>query len=90
MKKAVFILATIILIFTANAFGQNQRKKRNFYNLPEVEDEVLVAFRKKKLNKKVSNSRKSSKRKVKTIWDDTDIVHRQNQKNKTRKTRRTK
>lgn len=84
MKKPALIIIAIVLIFTANAFGQTQRKKRVLHNLPEVDDEVLAAIRKKNLKHKTSKRRKS----VKTVWDDTDIVHRQSRKNKSRKIRR--
>jgi len=84
MKKTVLIIIAIVLIFTANAFGQTQRKKRVLHNLPEVDDEALVTFGKKNVKHKTSKRRKS----VKTVWDDTDIVHRQSRKSKSRKIRR--
>jgi uncharacterized membrane protein len=82
MKRVLILITVIVLIFTVNAFGQTQRKKRVLHNLPEVDDEVLVAVK-----PKTSKRRKS----VKTIWDDTDIVHRQRRtKAKTSATNRKK
>ena len=86
MKRVLILIAVIVLIFTANVFGQTQHKKQVHHNLPEVNDEVLVNFRKKNGNHKTSKRRKS----IKTVWDDTDIVYRQNRKNKSRKIRRKK
>ena len=71
MKRVIFLTIIVILILTANAFGQNQRKKKHFYNLPEVDDEVL---RKKQLKPKISKHRKLTKRKVKPFFDEADAL----------------
>lgn len=87
MKKAVFILTIIILIFTANAFGQNQRKKRALHNLPEVNDEVLVAFRQKKPKRKISKRQKSTRRSKSILqFDEADAIF--GKRSKSKKTRR--
>ena len=53
--KFLYIFVIIGFIFTINSFGQTQRKK-SFR--PEIEDEVIVALRKKQLKAKVSSRRK--------------------------------
>lgn len=87
MKKVTFILAVIILIFSANAFGQNQRKKRVNHNLPEVNDEVLVAFRQKKPKRKISKRHKSTRRSKSILqFDEADAIF--GKRSKSKKTRR--
>lgn len=82
MKKTALIIIAIVLIFTVNAFGQTQRKKRVLHNLPEVDDEVLAAFRKKNLKHKTSTRRKSAKRKVKPFFDEADAIFGKTNKHK--------
>lgn len=53
MKKIIFFTTVLVLILTANAFGQNQPKKKN-HILPEVDDEVLVTFRKRQAKSKTT------------------------------------
>ena len=95
MKKVLFLTAIIILIFTANAFGQNHRKKRNFR--PEIDDQVLVAFRKKQTkrkshdkyaNQEVSYRKKSKLRKG--VTHDPEFEIWANRKTKSTKIRRNK
>jgi hypothetical protein len=73
MKKIIFLSAIIVLIFTANAFGLSKRKKI-VRVLPEVDDEVLVSFRKKQTKPNVSSRKKSTKRKVKPFFDEADAL----------------
>lgn len=75
------------MIFAGNIFGQNQRKKHNFYNLPEVDDEVLVAFRKKQPKPKVSKNN-SIKKGFRRLTHDSEFEWRSNRQNKSRKSRR--
>lgn len=73
MKKNLFLTSIIILILTANAFGQPKRKKTTV--LPEVNDEVLVAFRKKHTKPKTIHRRKSTKRKKLILqFDEADAI----------------
>ena len=83
-----------MLIFTANAFGQNQRKKRVLHNLPEVGDEVVVEFRKKNkirnsrnryANQEVSYRKKSKLRK--RVTHDPEFENWANRSRKTKKRR---
>lgn len=74
MRKLIFVFAIIVLILTANSFGQPKRKK-NLYSLPEKDDEVLVTFRKKTTKPKVSSRKKSTKRKKSILqFDEADAI----------------
>lgn len=85
MRKLIFSFAIIVLILTANSFGQPKRKK-NLYSLPEKDDEVLVTFRKKISKQKISHRRKSTKRKRTILqFDEADAIFG---KTKSRKPRR--
>lgn len=84
MRKLLFLFVAIILVFSINVFGQNQRKKKN-YNLPEADDEVLVAFRKKQEKPKISHRRKSTKRKVKPFFDEADALFGKRSRKSSRK-----
>lgn len=73
-RNLIAIVIIALALFVTDAFGQNQRKKKN-YNLPEADDEVLVTFRKKQEKPKISNQRKSTnKRKVKPFFDEADAL----------------
>ena len=71
MKKVLVLVSLILLILTANIFGQARRKK-GFHSLPEVDDEVLVSFREKRLKSKNSPRRRSIKHKTKPFFDEAD------------------
>ncbi len=75
MKKILFLTTIIILILSANAFGQPKRKKTTV--LPEVGDEVLVTLRKKQAQTKTSKQN-SPKRKVKQFFDEADALFGKN------------
>ena len=85
MRKILFLFAVVILVFSINVFGQSQRKKKNFYAVPEVDDEVLVSFHKKQEKLKNSPRRKSAKRKVKPFFDEADALFGKRKKSIRRK-----
>lgn len=86
MRKVLFLFAVVILVFSINVFGQSQRKKKNFYAVPEVDDEVLVSFRKKQEKLKKSHRRKSTnKRQVKPFFDEADALFGKRRRKSSRK-----
>jgi hypothetical protein len=100
MNKILSLSAILILIFTFNAFGQSKHRKVVSV-LPEVNDEVLVAFRKKQTktnitsrkrnshdkyaNHEVSYRTKSKRKRVRGITHDPEFENWANRKSKTRK-----
>lgn len=68
----IIAISVLSLIFAGNAFGQKTRSSSRL-TIDGLENPAKTRKR---------------KRKVKSVWDDTDIVHRQRHKNKSRKIRR--
>ena len=86
------LIAVATCTLATDAFGQDKRKKPKF-NLPEVDDEVLIAFRQRKTHDKYANQEISYRKKTKAkrgVTHDPEFEDWANRRRKNKTTRNRK